>query len=111
MTMNISVVIPSYNEEENINELYNRIQKIFSKINIVDYEIIFIENGSSDKSLSILKQINSKDKKVKIISLSRNFGYQNAIFAGLDYSKKDNVFILDGDLQDPPELVEEFLKK
>ena len=111
MTMNISVVIPSYNEEENINELYNRIQKIFSKINIVDYEIIFIENGSSDKSLSILKQINSKDQKVKIISLSRNFGYQNAIFAGLDYSKKDNVFILDGDLQDPPELVEEFIKK
>lgn len=111
MSINISVIIPSYNEEENINELYARIQKIFLKINISDYEIIFIENGSSDNSLSILKKINERDKKVKIISLSRNFGYQNAIFAGLDYSKKDNIFILDGDLQDPPELVEEFLKK
>lgn len=111
MSMSISVVIPSYNEEENINELYKRVSKSLSLLNILDYEILFVENGSSDESLSKLREINNLDKKVKIISLSRNFGYQNAIFAGLEFSKKDYIFILDGDLQDPPELLEKFIHK
>ena len=111
MVKNISIIIPSYNEEENIEELYSRILKTFQIISITDYEIIFVENGSTDKSLQILKKINNSDKRVKIISLSRNFGYQNAIFAGLNYSSKDFVCILDGDLQDPPELIEKFVNK
>lgn len=111
MTLSISVVIPSYNEEENINELYERVSKTLTISNVTDYEILFVENGSSDTSLSILREINTMNNKVKIISLSRNFGYQNAIFAGLEFSKKDFVFILDGDLQDPPELLNEFISK
>ena len=85
MVKSISVIIPSYNEEENIKELYERIVKVLDEIDINDYEIIFIENGSSDKSLDILKNINSLNNKVKIVSFSRNFGYQNAILAGLEY--------------------------
>ena len=111
MVKNISVIIPSFNEEENIKELYERIVKVLDEININDYEIIFIENGSSDSSFNILKNINALNNKVKIVSFSRNFGYQNAILAGLEYSKKDHVCILDGDLQDPPEIIKDFILK
>ena len=111
MVKSISVIIPSYNEEENIKELYERIIKVLDEININDYEIIFIENGSSDKSLDILKNINSLNNKVKIVSFSRNFGYQNAILAGLEYCKKDHACILDGDLQDPPEIIKDLVLK
>ena len=111
MIKSISVIIPSYNEEENIKELYERIIKVLDEININDYEIIFIENGSSDKSLDLLKNINSLNNKVKIVSFSRNFGYQNAILAGLEYSKKDHACILDGDLQDPPEIIKDLVLK
>lgn len=111
MVKNLSIIIPSFNEEENINELYKRIIKTLGEINITDYEIIFVENGSTDSSLKILKNINALNNKVKIISFSRNFGYQNAILAGLDYSKKDHACILDGDLQDPPELIKNFVLK
>ena len=111
MVKNLSIIIPSFNEAENINELYKRIIKTLDEINLNDYEIIFVENGSSDNSLEILRSINGLNNKVKIISLSRNFGYQNAILAGLDYSKKDHACILDGDLQDPPELIKNFVLK
>ena len=111
MIKSISVIIPSYNEEENIKELYERIIKVLDEININDYEIIFIENGSSDKSLDLLKNINSLNNKVKIVSFSRNFGYQNAILAGLEYCKKDHACILDGDLQDPPEIIKDLVLK
>ena len=111
MVQNLSIIIPSYNEEENISELYKRLKNTLNDISIDDFEIIYVENGSSDKSLEILKKLNKEDKKVKIISFSRNFGYQNAILAGLKYSKKDHVCILDGDLQDPPEMIVKFGKK
>ena len=110
MVQNLSIIIPSYIEEENINELYERIKKTLKDINIDDFEIIYVENGSADKSLEILKKL-IKMIKVKIVSFSRNFGYQNAILAGLKYSKNDHVCILDGDLQDPPEIIKDFLAK
>lgn len=111
MVNSISIVIPSFNEEENIQELYERIIKTLDEIHINDYEIIFINNGSYDNSLTLLKKINISNNKVKIVSLSRNFGYQNAILAGLNYSKKDYACILDGDLQDPPETIKDFVSK
>ena len=111
MVQNLSIIIPSYNEEENINELYKRINQTLEDTDINNFEIIFIENGSSDNSLEILKKLNEQDKKVKIVSFSRNFGYQNAILAGLNYSKNDHVCILDGDLQDPPEIIKDFITK
>ena len=111
MMDSISIVIPSYNESENINELYKRITEVIKKINITKYEIIFVENGSKDNSLELLKKINSKNKSVKIISLSRNFGYQSAIAVGLKYSENDYVCVMDGDLQDPPEMILKFIDK
>jgi dolichol-phosphate mannosyltransferase len=111
MLDNLSVIIPSFNEEENIEILYSRILKVINKIGIMDYEIIFIENGSTDESLTILENIRSKNSNLKILSLSRNFGYQNAILAGIHHCTKNNLFVIDGDLQDPPEMLEEFAIK
>ena len=111
MIESISIVIPSYNESENIKELCRRTLDIIKKINIKKYELIFVENGSKDSSLELLKKINLEDKSVKIISLTRNFGYQSAIAAGLKYSENDYVCVMDGDLQDPPELISKFEKK
>jgi len=111
MIDSISIVIPSYNESKNINEVYRRTVDIIKKINIKKYEIIFIENGSKDNSLELLKKINSEDKSVKIISLSRNFGYQSAIAVGLKYSENNYVCVMDGDLQDPPEIISKFIDK
>ena len=111
MIDSISIVIPSYNESKNINEVYYKTTKIIKNLNIKKYELIFIENGSKDNSLDLLKKINSEDKSVKIISLSRNFGYQSAIAVGLKYSQNDYVCVMDGDLQDPPEIISKFIDK
>ena len=111
MNKEISFVIPSYNEAENIKKLYLRIKNTINNLNILSYEIIYVENGSTDNSLEILKELNKIDSNVKIISFTRNFGLQNAIYAGLNKVKKNYICVLDGDLQDPPELVESFFKK
>ena len=111
MIASISIVIPSYNESQNINEVYRRTIEVIKKLNIKKYELIFIENGSKDNSLEMLKKINSENKSVKIISLSRNFGYQSAIAVGLKYCESDYICIMDGDLQDPPEVISKFVNK
>ena len=111
MIESISIVIPSYNESENIKELCRRTLDIIKKINIKKYELIFVENGSKDNSLELLKKINLENKSIKIISLSRNFGYQSAIAVGLKYSENDYVCVMDGDLQDPPEIISKFVEK
>ena len=108
MINSFSIVIPSYNESKNVNEVYRRTLEVIKKLNIKKYEIIFVENGSKDNSLELLKTINSEDKSVKIISLSRNFGYQSAIAVGLKYSENDFICVMDGDLQDPPEIIPKF---
>ena len=106
----VSVVIPMYYEEEVANECYNRIKNVMSKLNNYSYEIIFINDGSKDKTLEILTDISNTDKNVKIISFSRNFGHQAAVTAGIKYVSGDVVLIIDADLQDPPELLPEMLK-
>ena len=111
MSKEISFVIPSYNEAENIKKLYLRIKNTINNLSILNYEIIYVENGSTDNSLEILKELNKIDSNVKIISFTRNFGLQNAIYAGLNKVEKNYICVLDGDLQDPPELVETFFKK
>ena len=111
MIDSISIVIPSYNESQNINEVYRRTSEVIKKLNIKKYELIFVENGSKDNSLELLKKINSENKSVKIISLSRNFGYQSAIAVGLKYSESEYVCVMDGDLQDPPEIIIKFVEK
>jgi dolichol-phosphate mannosyltransferase len=105
-----SVVIPVYNEEKLINELVGRvISAVDSFTN--DYEVIFVDDGSTDSTLGKLLLWQSGNKKIKIISLSRNFGHQAAFTSGLEYARGDVVAMMDGDLQDPPELLYEMYRK
>ena len=108
--MKISFIIPAYNEESNLVELYNRIS-ILNGIEEYDFEFIFIDDGSTDKTLENIKQLKSRDNKINFISLSRNFGHQCALKAGIDYATGDIVIMLDADLQHPPELINEMLLK
>lgn len=105
----ISVVVPMYYEEEVVNECYTRLSNVFTGLNKYDYEFIFVNDGSKDKTLELLEKIAVKDKKVKIISFSRNFGHQCAVTAGLKITTGDAVIIIDADMQDPPELIEEMI--
>lgn len=106
----ISVVIPMYYEEEVAEKCYEKMTEVLSNIENYDYELICINDGSQDKTLEILESISKKDKKVKVISFSRNFGHQCAVTAGLKFVTGDVVVIIDADLQDPPELIPEMLK-
>ncbi len=106
----ISVVIPMYYEEEVANECYNRMKKNFNELSQYDYEIIFVNDGSKDKTLEILQDIAKQDKKVKIVSFSRNFGHQAAVTAGLKYITGDCGIIIDADMQDPPEVIKDMIK-
>ena len=106
----ISVVIPMYYEEEVAQECYQRVVKVLKNIQNYEYEIIFVNDGSKDRTLEILETIAQSDKNVKIISFSRNFGHQAAVTAGIKYVTGDAIVIIDADLQDPPELIPEMLK-
>ena len=106
----ISLVIPMYYEEKVVQECYKRVKSVVENIEDYNYEIIFVNDGSKDKTLDILEDIAKKDKNVKIISFSRNFGHQAAVTAGIKYVTGDAIVIMDADLQDPPELIPEMLK-
>lgn len=106
----ITLVIPMYYEEKVVNECYKRVKSNLEKINEYEHEIIFINDGSKDKTLDILEEIASKDTCVKVISFSRNFGHQAAVTAGLQYVTGDAIIIIDADLQDPPELIPDMIK-
>jgi len=106
----ISIILPCYNEEKNINEIYSKLLKTLLSIKI-DYEIIFIDDGSTDNSLEKMKELHNKDKKVVVIEFSRNFGHQASICCGLDYSNGDAVLMMDADLQHPIEIIPELIKK
>ncbi len=108
--INISTVIPLHNEEENIEELYNRLHRSLEMITD-SFEIIFVNDGSVDATFYKIKELAKQDKKVKYISLSRNFGHQVAVSAGLDRCRGEAVVIIDGDLQDPPELIPDLYQK
>lgn len=106
----ISVIVPCYNEEESIPLFYDTINKVINKMKDVSFELIFVDDGSSDKTINVIKDLSKKDKNVRYISFSRNFGKEAAIYAGLVYSTGDYVTLLDADLQDPPELIEKMYK-
>ena len=95
----ISLVVPTYNEEGNIYKLYEQIVENLIASSIKDYEIIYVDDGSSDASLKHIKELNAKNSKVKFITFSKNFGHQNALRAGLDYAKGNAVICMDADLQ------------
>lgn len=106
----ISIVIPVYNEEKNIQELYKRLSTVMNEVTH-NYEIIFCNDGSIDTTQDQLKLLAETDKKVKVITFSRNFGQQAAITAGLDIATGEKIITMDADLQDPPELIPEFISK
>lgn len=108
--MEISAIVPSYNEEKNVPLIYERLTKVLSQIS-PQYEIIFVNDCSKDNTLETIKTISQQDPHVKYISFSRNFGHQIAVSAGLDFCKGNAVVIIDGDLQDPPELILEMYNK
>lgn len=109
MMKKISIIVPSYNEEESIPLFYKKIDKV-SKNMDVDFEFIFVNDGSRDKTLDIVKNLSKEDKRVKYIDFSRNFGKESAMYAGLELSSGDFVAIMDADLQDPPTLLPKMLK-
>ena len=106
----ISVVIPVYNEENVLQISYNKIKGILENIEQYNYEMIFVNDGSKDRTLEMLEYISRKNENIKVISFSRNFGHQAAVTAGIKYSTGDAVVIIDADLQDPPELIPEMIK-
>jgi dolichol-phosphate mannosyltransferase len=106
----ISIIIPVYNEQENIELLFNRLISS-SKLWNDSFELLFVDDGSSDNSYSLLKEIADRQDNVKIIKLSRNFGHQAAISAGIKLAKGDAAIIMDADLQDPPELLTKFIEE
>ena len=105
-----SIISPAYNEEKNIEELYCQLTKVMSKIE-GEYEIIFVNDGSRDKSLEVLESLHNKDNRIKIIDFSRNFGHQIAITAGMDFVQGRAIIIMDADMQHPPEMIPEMIQK
>ena len=106
----VSIIIPAYNEEDSLNLLYERLKKLMDNNSNYEFEILFINDGSKDKTLEIIKELRKKDKRICYVDFSRNFGKEVAMIAGLDYATGDCAIFMDADLQDPPELVLELLK-
>jgi len=105
----ISIVVPIFNEEENIDYFFSRMNKVLSQCS-QKWEIIFIDDGSSDNGINLIKKLNAKNSNVRLIELSRNFGKEIALTAGLDLASGDVVIPIDADLQDPPEIIPQMIE-
>ena len=105
----LSIVIPCYKEEQVLKETHKCLSQVLVKLQDYDYELMYVDDGSSDQTLPLLRQIQRNDLHVRVISFSRNFGHQVAVTAGLEHCKGDAVVIIDADLQDPPEVIPEML--
>ena len=103
----ISIVIPCYNEQETIPIFYKEVTKIADEMKDLDFELLFINDGSNDNTLNKIKELVKIDTRVRFISFSRNFGKEAAIYAGLEQAVGDYVTIMDADLQDPPSMLKE----
>ncbi len=106
----ISVVVPAYNEQEVITTFHERLTAVLNQLSL-DREIVYVNDGSRDNTLAILKQLHGQDEHVCIVDLSRNFGKEIALSAGLEHAQGDAVIVIDADLQDPPELIPELIKE
>jgi dolichol-phosphate mannosyltransferase len=103
--MLLSVILPCYNEEQIIAETYHRLTRILQSLDDIDYELIFVDDGSEDNTFSILTGYQQNDSRVRILKLSRNFGQQMATTAGMAHASGDAIILMDADLQDPPEMI------
>lgn len=106
----VTILVPAYNEEEVLHLLYDRLEKLMNENTNYDFEVLLVNDGSKDKTFEIMQELREKDKRFSYLNLSRNFGKETAMIAGLDYCKGDAVVIIDADLQDPPELIPEMIK-
>jgi glycosyltransferase involved in cell wall biosynthesis len=109
--MLVSVIIPCFNEEAVIQETYGQISAILVDNETFTFEFIFVDDGSADSTVTILRQIASKDRRVRLAMLSRNFGHQPAVSAGIRYSRGDLAVIIDADLQDPPQVIPDMIQQ
>ena len=108
--MLVSLMVPCYNEEEALPYLYDALCKVMEECSKYEYELIFVNDGSRDRTLSVLKDMAEKDSRVRYISFSRNFGKEAAMYAGLDAAKGEWIGLLDADMQDPPSLLPEMFE-
>lgn len=106
----VTILVPAYNEQEVLHLLYDRLEKLINENTNYDFEVLLVNDGSKDKTFEIMQELREKDKRFCYLNLSRNFGKETAMIAGLDYCKGDAVVIIDADLQDPPELIPEMIK-
>ncbi len=106
----ITIIIPAYNEQESLPYLYDRLEKIINSIENYEFEILFVNDGSKDNTLELIKKYREEDNRISYVDFSRNFGKETAMIAGLDYASGDAVIFMDADLQDPPELITEMIK-
>ncbi len=106
----ISIIIPAYNEEESLPHLYERLENLMSSMEHYAFEILFVNDGSKDNTINLIKEYREKDNRICYVDFSRNFGKEIAMIAGLDYATGDCVIFMDADLQDPPELIPELVK-
>jgi len=109
--MLLSIVVPCYNEEAILPQLHSRLVHVLEETSGVDFEIIYTDDGSQDHTPDVLRQLQTSDERVRVVSLSRNFGHQMAVSAGLEHAIGDAVVIIDADLQDPPEVIPEMLAR
>lgn len=110
MKKSITILIPAYNEEEVLDALYDRLATLADSVKNYRFEFLFVNDGSRDRTLEIIKSFAAKDKRVSYINLSRNFGKEIAMCAGIDHANNDAMVIIDADLQDPPELIPAMIK-
>ena len=106
----ITIIIPAYNEEESLPHLYERLEKLMNSMEHYEFEILFVNDGSKDNTINLIKEYREKDNRICYVDFSRNFGKEIAMIAGLDYATGDCVIFMDADLQDPPELIPELVK-
>ena len=106
----VTILIPAYNEEEVLPMLYERLVKLMDSLPQYNFEILFVNDGSKDKTLELIKEIRKNDSRICYVNLSRNYGKETAMIAGFDYINGDCMINIDADLQDPPELIPEMLK-
>jgi dolichol-phosphate mannosyltransferase len=107
----VSVVVPCFNEEEVIQETFRHLVESLEKLPRAEFELVFVDDGSRDRTLEILRELQAAEQRVRVVAFSRNFGHQVAVTAGLEHATGDAVVLIDADLQDPPEVIEEMLRR
>lgn len=107
----ITILIPCYNEENSIEILYEHLQKVISQLQEYSFQVLLVNDGSTDNTLTKMQELHAKDSSVSYLSLSRNFGKENAMLAGLDYAEGDAIVLMDADLQDPPKLIPQMIQE